>query len=195
VLVGWIILHLLGNLGAFAGPSSMDGYAAALRRAGPLLLQVRLGVGAAALAHLTTAVLLLRSSRRARLRRYELMRRRAATLASRAMRASGALLLAFLVFHLLHMTIGSLHPAFVPGSVYHNLVSGLSSAPVAVVYLVAAGLLGLHLGHGLFALPRALGWGEGPRYRVARPWALAVAVTIAVGFAVVPAAVLAGVLQ
>jgi succinate dehydrogenase / fumarate reductase, cytochrome b subunit len=195
LLALWVMLHMLAILGAFAGPLAVDGYAASLRRAGPLLLLMRVGLGALALTHVAAVVALVRRARSARPQRNERSRWRAATLSSRSMRASGVLVLVFIVLHVLHMTLGTLHPWFAAGRVYHNLLTGLAPPPIALAYIAAALLVGLHLGHGLFAAPRALGAGLGRSGLPGRRVALALGLAIAVGFSLVPLAVLAGVLR
>jgi succinate dehydrogenase / fumarate reductase cytochrome b subunit len=195
LLALWVVLHMLGNLGAFAGPLAIDGYAAGLRRAGPLLLLMRVGLGALALTHVSAVIALIRRARQARPRGYERPRWRSATLGSRSMRASGVLVLVFIGLHVLHMTLGTLHPWFAAGRVYHNLLTGLAPPPVGLGYVAAALLVGLHLGHGLFAAPRALGLGEGGSGVLGRRVALAIGLAIAAGFALVPLAVLFGVLR
>ena len=108
------------------------------------------------------------------------------------MRVGGALLLAFVVFHLLHLTFGRFHPGFVAGQVYDNVVRGLRVPWVAGVYVAAAALLGLHLYHGLWAAARSLGvWPDGGANR-RRPAVALVSAAVALGFAAVPLAVLAG---
>jgi succinate dehydrogenase / fumarate reductase cytochrome b subunit len=196
VLVGWLALHMLGNLGVFSGAAAFDGYAALLRRAWPLLWLARIALVAAAVVHVALAISLVRRARRARGATRARAASRSATLASRTMVASGALLLAFIAFHLLHMTFGSVHPAFVPGGVHHNLVTGLSAPALRLVYVAASALLGLHLFHGLYALPRSLGLvahAGGPRRR--RPVALAIALALSLGFALVPLAISIGALR
>jgi len=105
---------------------------------------------------------------------------------------SGALLLAFVVYHLLHLTVGVLHPHFEPGHVYANVVTGLHSVPIAAIYVGAALLLGLHLLHGLWAAARTLGLRPETAARRRRPAAGVVSAAIAIGFASIPLAVLAG---
>jgi succinate dehydrogenase / fumarate reductase cytochrome b subunit len=195
VLCAWLALHVLGNLGAFSGAAAFDGYAAALHRLGPLLWFVRLGLFAAVLTHLGMALALVRRARRARGPRYAVRPTRASTWASRGMAASGLGLLGFIVFHLLHMTFGTLHPAFVPGGVYHNLTAGLGVPAIAGVYVAGATLLGVHLFHGLYALPRSLGLGAGASPSAGQRLAFALAAALVLGFALVPLAVLAGVLS
>ena len=108
------------------------------------------------------------------------------------MRIGGTLLLAFLVYHLLHLTVGVLHPHFEPGHVYANVVVGLHSRPIAAVYVTAALVLGLHLLHGLWAAARTLGVRPETAARRRRPAAVVVSAAIALGFASIPLAVLAG---
>jgi succinate dehydrogenase / fumarate reductase cytochrome b subunit len=108
------------------------------------------------------------------------------------MRVGGTLLLAFVVYHLLHLTVGLFHPGFRSGRVYDNVVRGLRPTWVASIYMAAAVLLGLHLFHGLWAAARSLGvWPEGAARR-RRPAVALVSAAVALGFASVPLAVLTG---
>ena len=187
----WVVLHVAGNLTLFSGPVAADGYAAALRATPAALWAVRAGLAAAAIVHVAGVVSLARVRRAAR-PRHQAPARRASTMAARTMRVGGALLLAFVVYHLLHLTVGLFHPGFLPGHVYDNVVRGLRPTWVASIYMAAAALLGLHLFHGLWAAVRSLGvWPEGAARR-RRPAVALVSVAVALGFASVPLAVLAG---
>ena len=189
-----MVLHLLGNLTLFAGPAAADGYAAALRRTGPLIWLVRAGVLAAAVAHIWATVALARRAP-AGSRLIHLRRSRAATFASRSMRVGGLLLLLFVVFHILHLTTGTVHPDFLPGRVHHNVTRGLGGPIVAAVYLLASGLLGLHLSHGLWAAAGSLGLQPERDPRRGRRRAAVLAAALALGFASIPLAIIAGVLS
>jgi len=187
----WVVLHVAGNLTLFSGPAAADGYAAALRATPAALWAVRAGLAAAAIVHVAGVVSLARAGRAAR-PRHQTPARRASTVAARTMRVGGALLLAFVVYHLLHLTVGLFHPGFLPGHVYDNVVRGLRSTWVASIYMAAAVLLGLHLFHGLWAAARSLGvWPDGAARR-RRPAVALVSAAVALGFASVPLAVLAG---
>jgi succinate dehydrogenase / fumarate reductase cytochrome b subunit len=76
--------------------------------------------------------------------------------------------------------------------VYANVVTGLHVWPVAVFYLVSMVALGLHLYHGAWSSIRTLGLARPKPHPMQRPMATLVAIVIAVGFALVPIAVLAG---
>jgi succinate dehydrogenase / fumarate reductase cytochrome b subunit len=84
------------------------------------------------------------------------------------------------------------HPSFARGDVYRNLVTGFRVWPVAVFYLIAMGALGLHLYHGVWSSARTLGVARPTPHPLHRPVAVVVAVVVAVGFALIPIAVLAG---
>jgi succinate dehydrogenase / fumarate reductase, cytochrome b subunit len=195
LLCVWVVLHVAGNLTVFSGPEAADGYAASLRRVPAALWAVRLGLLAAAAVHIAGVVSLTRADRAARPRHQARGARASLWMegwAARSMRVGGVLLLAFVIFHLLHLTFGVAHPGFLPGHVYDNVVRGLHSPAMAAVYIGAALLLGLHLFHGLWAAVRSLGaWPDGAMRR-RRPAVAAVSAAVALGFAAVPLAVLAG---
>ncbi len=188
----WIVAHLLGNLTLFSGPMAADAYSAALHRAPAWLWAARAGLALAAVVHVAGVVSLTRLDRRARPHHQARGSLRASTTASRGMRIGGALLLAFVVYHLLHLTFGVLHPGFRPGRVHDNVVGGLSPAWVAGVYVAAAALLGAHLFHGLWAAARSLGTRPEAAGALRRPVVAVLSAAIAIGFASVPVAVLAG---
>lgn len=201
ILFGFVLLHMLGNLKAFEGREAMDSYAEFLRAVGTpvvpeygVLWAVRLLLLAALGVHATAAYQLWRQSRKARTQGYRKSRSQTFGYASRTMRWGGVIVLAFVIYHLLHMTTGTVHPDFEYGSVYDNLVIGFQSIPVTAFYLVAVGALSVHLHHGLWSVFATLG-NQNPRLdRIRRPAAAAISIGLFVGYAIVPLAVLLGVL-
>ena len=191
-LWAWVVLHVAGNLTLFSGPGVADGYAAALRRAPTWLWAARAGLAMAMVVHVAGVVSLARAGRSARPRHQPHWPDGTSGLAARGMRIGGALLLAFVIYHLLHLTVGVLHPHFEPGRVHDNVVVGLRSVPIAAIYIGAAALLGLHLLHGLWAAARSLGVRPGAAARRRRPAVVVLSAAVAAGFAAVPLAVLAG---
>ena len=192
-MAGWLVLHVLGNLTAFGGAAHMNAYAAALHRQGPLLWLVRSALLTAAAVHVAATLSLAKRARDARPRRaVQAWPRGGVT--SRTALVVGPLLLVFVVYHLLHMTFGVVHPAFESGHVYENLVSGLAPPAVAIVYVVAAALAGVHLYRGLASALSSIGLECATRRR-ARIVSATFAVALAAAFAAIPFAVLAGVLR
>jgi len=164
VLVGFVVGHMAGNLKAFAGPESFNAYAEFLRDVGypalphtGLLWIMRLGLVVAVLIHIWAALKLTRLSRSARPVGYEKVDSQVFSYASRTMRWGGVILLAFVIYHLLHMTTGQVHPDFRHGDAYHNLISGFQSPVVVGSYLVAVAALAFHLHHGIWSMFQTLG--------------------------------------
>lgn len=192
VMVGFVIVHMAGNLQVFESPSRLNGYSAALHTAPGLLWLARLVLLSAVILHIDAAVRLTLRARQARPIGYSEREPQVSTLAARTIRWGGALLLVFIVFHLLHMTTGTLHPSFASGDVYHNVVSGFRVRPVAAFYVIAMAALGLHLYHGVWSSARTLGLARQSRHPLHRPLVLGIAIIVAVGFAIVPLAVAFG---
>ncbi|MBM3826432.1 MAG: succinate dehydrogenase cytochrome b subunit [Verrucomicrobia bacterium] len=196
VLAGFVLGHMSGNLLMFKGPAAIDAYAAWLH-ANPLLLWTsRIVLLLSAAAHVWAGVTLTLENRAARDGGPSVDATRRATLGSRTMPYTGLVLLAFIVFHLLHYTFQA---AALGGqkfdSVYRMVVTGFSSAPVSVFYVVSMLLLCLHLGHGFSSLFQTLGLrNERWRGRLDR-LSLAYAWIVALGFVSIPVAVLAGILK
>ena len=188
----WVTLHVAGNLTMFSGPAVADAYAASLQRAPALLWMARVGLAAALAVHVAGIASLARASRRARPRHAARAARGMSALPARSMRVGGVLLLAFVVYHLLHLTFGVAHPHFRPGHVYDNVVVGLRSTWIAMIYVIAAALVGAHLFHGLWAATRSLGVRPDTAAARRRPAVLFVSAGIALGFASIPLAVLTG---
>ena len=196
-LIGFIIAHLTGNLLVFAGPEAIRAYAIWLREVGHgmALWALRLGLLAAALLHVWAATSLSLANRAARPAGYRKHDPRGATLASRTMRWSGYLLLAYVVYHLLDMTFGSVHPDFIHLDPYHNLLVGFRRPVPTVMYIVAMILLGLHLAHGTWSALRTLGLSH-PRYvPVVRAVSVGFGVVVALGYISIPLAFVTGLLR
>jgi succinate dehydrogenase / fumarate reductase cytochrome b subunit len=101
------------------------------------------------------------------------------------MRWGGALILVFLVYHILHFTTGAAHPNFVELDPYHNVTTGFRSPWVTGFYLIAMVGLGLHLYHGLWSSGRSLGLSQPSPRPLQRPLALVLAGFIWLGFTVI----------
>jgi succinate dehydrogenase / fumarate reductase cytochrome b subunit len=178
VLFGFVLVHMLGNLYAYAGPKAFNDYAAGLREIGVpelpyggALWIARIVLLGAALLHIWAAWAVTMESRAARPVGYAKRPQLHTTYASRTLRWGGVILLLFVVYHLLHLTFGVVHPDFQPEKdgqfhAYHNFVTGFSVWWVSAFYIVANVALGLHLYHGVWSLFQSLGWSH-PRYN---PW-------------------------
>ena len=198
VLFGFVFAHMLGNLQMFLPDhKAIDHYGEFLREMlhGGGIWVARAVLLASVALHVWAAWSLTRTSWKARPVPYKVVTPDASTYASRTMRWSGPIVFLFIVYHLLHFTVGSVHPAFVEGEIYRNVIVGFSFWPVAVVYVIAILALGLHLRHGAWSMLQTLGASH-PRWDALRNLAATVfTVIIVLGFISVPLAVLAGVLK
>lgn len=202
VLFGWLAGHLLGNLKVFQGAEKFNAYAEFLRTMGtPLLPEsgvlwiVRVLLTASAILHIWSATSLTLLNRRARTNDYEKQQGVQLDYAARTMRFSGYLIAVYIVYHLMHLTWGNVHPNFIPGNPYANLVSGFQVVPIALVYIAANILLGFHLYHGLWSLFQSLGIVH-PAYNAwRRHFAITFSIVLSLGFISIPVAVLTGIVS
>ncbi|GAC1655656.1 MAG: succinate dehydrogenase cytochrome b subunit [Gemmatimonadaceae bacterium] len=197
ILVGFVIGHVTGNLLVFRGPEKLNAYSAFLKSLGGLLWIVRGGLLIATILHVTAAVQLTRINRAARPIGYARQEPQVSTLASRTIRWGGALLLVFIVIHLLHFTTGTLRPSgtFSATDVYGNVLAGFRIWWVSLFYVVAMAALGLHLYHGTWSALRTLGAVRSTRDPFRRSAAALVASAVWLAFTIIPVAVYIGIVR
>ena len=194
ILAAFVLAHMLGNLQLYLGADALNAYSVWLREVlhGAGLWIVRAVLLVALAVHVWAAASLTVADRAARPVRYREFEPRESTYASRTMRWSGVLLFAFVVYHLLDLTFGTVNPSFQSGNVFHNVVASFQVVPVAIVYVAAMLLLWLHLRHGVWSMLRTLGLGH-PRYeRMAQRFAAVFATVVVAGNVSFPLAVLFG---
>jgi len=195
ILVGFVIVHLLGNLQVFVSADKFNNYAHTLKSMPPVLWGARLTLLTAVLLHIWSAFSLWSLKSEARPIGYQRKKSIASSYASRTMYWSGPILLLFIVYHLMQFTIGIGGTRFIVDDPYENLITGFQVWPIAVFYIVAMGLLCLHLFHGIWSMFQTLGLHH-PKYTPAlRLVAKIIAVGLFVGFSSIPLAVLLGRLQ
>jgi succinate dehydrogenase / fumarate reductase cytochrome b subunit len=201
IWIGYVFLHMYGNLKAFQGGEYFNEYAEGLRTLGEpifghlhLLTIARIVLVVAIVVHIWAAWSLFVMARDARPRSYAQRRVVQANYASVTIRYGGVVILLFVLYHLAHLTwgIGGVHSDYIRGDAYHNLVSGFRSLPVVIIYLIALVALGLHLYHGTWSLFHSLGLDDDDWSPVLRGLAWLLAIVIPVGFAAVPIAIQLG---
>ena len=205
ILVGFVIVHMLGNLKVYQGEEKFNAYAAWLREVGSpavgheqVLWLARLILLTATGLHIVAAVQLTRMSYAARPVRYARREAIEATYASRTMRWGGVIITLFVIYHLLHFTFGAI--GFAPGqyrptSVYRNVVTGFSVWYVSGFYVAAMVALGLHMSHGVWSMFQTLGVNTERADRLCRALATLSSLAVVLGNISVPGAVLAGLVR
>jgi succinate dehydrogenase / fumarate reductase cytochrome b subunit len=150
----------------------------------------------AVILHVIAAYQLTRAAAAARPIGYVERRPQVSTFASQLMRWGGVLLLVFIVFHILHFTVGTVHPDYVEGDIYRNVTVGFQPQPwVAGFYVIAMVSLGFHLYHGVWSSVRSLGLAQPSASPLKRRVAMVLSIVVATGFALVPLAVVTGVIK
>jgi succinate dehydrogenase / fumarate reductase cytochrome b subunit len=221
ILIGFVVGHLVGNLQVFSGPDKLNGYAHFLQSLGPLLWAARIGLLVAVAIHVWAATVLTLENHAARNVGYSVKHTIRATLASRMMRWSGYVVLAFIVYHVAHFTLGvaqadtfktalpeytmqsEYHVAGFPvvdaGAVVHDVHSmvilGFQNVIVSIFYIIAVGLLSIHLLHGTDSMFQTLGLRSRRWSGALRTICIVFAAAYFLGNLAIPGAVLLGKLQ
>jgi succinate dehydrogenase cytochrome b subunit len=177
ILLGFILAHMIGNLKLYLSKEEINLYGEALRNMPGALLPrtvllwaIRVVLILAFVFHIHSAIGLSLINRRARPAADRYRSRRdyiAADYASRTMRWTGVIILAFLVFHLMDLTWGNANGQFVRGDPYNNLVYSFRRPAVALTYFVANVALAFHLYHGTWSMFQSMGL-TNPRYNALR---------------------------
>jgi len=204
VLLLFVVGHMVGNLQVFLGPEAINRYGHFLQSNLEVIWPARIVLLTMLGLHVWSAIRLSLENRTARPEAYGQYQAVGSTLASRTMLHSGSIIFAFIIFHLLHYTAqvrylngtGQDFSAFLDGEhrhdIYKMMVVGFNSLPVSAFYILAIGLLCLHLSHGVSSMFQSLGW-KNAGYR---PWldclARALAVMIFLGYTSIPIAILLG---
>jgi succinate dehydrogenase / fumarate reductase, cytochrome b subunit len=206
-MILFLVGHMAGNLKIFAGINQetgdykLDEYAQFLRDFGSpmfghggFLWVARLGLLLAVGIHVLMAVQLSRMNKMARADAYERRSYRASTFPARSMLAGGVIITLFIIYHILHFTVGlPVLGEFREGEVYQNVVLGFQSWHNVAIYTVALSAICLHLYHGAWSLFQTLGWDSPSLNPVLRKGAQVLSVILLLGFLVVPFAIACGV--
>ncbi len=222
VLVGFVTGHLVGNLQIFGEPDRINGYAHFLQSLGPVLWAVRLFLLACVAIHIWAAVALTLESRAARGPvGYGVDKWVQASVASRYMRLSGLVVLAFLLYHLAHFTVGVAQAESFKGAlpkwtmlesarefgiplatkgdevpdVYSMVFLGFSHPVVSLFYIVAVGLLTVHLLHGIDSFFQTTGLRSAMWSGLLRRVAVLYCVIYFLGNLAIPGAILTGLVK
>jgi len=195
IMVGFLIEHVSVNLLVFRSHDEFNHYAAFLKGLGGLLWLARAVLLASVMLHIVAALQLAQLARTARPVRYQRREPQVSTFAARTLRWSGALILLFVVLHVMHFTTGTIQPATFSADVYANIVGGFRIWWVSAFYIVAMIALGFHIYHGAWSSFRTVGASRPKPNPLHRNIATVVAVFVWLGFTMIPVAVLLGVVR
>jgi len=203
-LVVFVVFHMAGNLQFFLGREAINHYAHVLKSNPEFLWPARGGLLGCVILHLTMAIWLTLENRTKRLAGYAVTDTGAATLAARTMIYSGAIIAAFIIYHLLHYSVlvqslnltgqdfSTLRDAHGQPDVYRMMIIGFSNPAVSGFYLLGVGLLCFHLSHGIWAMLQSLGLVSDAYRTVIERGSEIGALLIFIGYASIPITILTG---
>ncbi|MEV4171623.1 MULTISPECIES: succinate dehydrogenase cytochrome b subunit [unclassified Nonomuraea] len=204
VMVGFLVLHMLGNLKIFFGRDSFNEYAHALRTLlepiapyRTVLTILEIGLVAAVLLHMWAAISLSRRAGKARPVKYVAKKSQANGYATHIMRWGGVTIVLFVVWHLLDLTFGVVNPKGFDSAPADRMIAGFDASRwwVTLIYFVAVVMVGLHLRHGIWSAFQTLGWANRNRNQVLRVSATLVSAALVIGFLAPPLAITFGVVK
>ena len=182
-LVGFLSVHLLGNVMAFAGAEAFNGYAAKLHSLQPYLSVFNIVLAILGLVHIVVGIILFFENLKARPQKYEVYQNPGGrTIGSNTMPYTGVLILIFVIFHLLKFT-------FVDKSVmpiYQQMAATFANPLWVLMYVVAMVIVAVHISHGFWSMFQTLGINH-PRYMpLITKLGLLVTLVFGIGFGILP---------
>ncbi len=177
VMFGYLVGHVSGNMLIFKGRDAINEYSAFLHHAKGLLWGTRLLLLASVVIHVWATLRFLALRNAARPVAYAVKKPHGTTFAARTMYWSGPVIALFIVYHILHLTTGTLHPTFEKNvkvvsyedgathqkvedhkvDVYQNLVDDFSRPLPSLIYIAAMLGIALHLSHGVWSMLQPVG--------------------------------------
>jgi succinate dehydrogenase / fumarate reductase cytochrome b subunit len=182
-LIGFLSVHLLGNVMAFGGAEAFNGYAAKLHSLQPYLSVFNIGLATLGLVHIVVGVILFFENLKARPTRYKVFENPGGrTIGSNTMPYTGVLILVFVISHLLKFT-------FVDKSVtpiYEQMSATFGNPLWVLFYVVAMIIVAVHISHGFWSMFQTFGINH-PRYMpLIMKLGLVVTLVIGIGFGILP---------
>jgi len=203
-LLGFLLGHMVGNLKIFLGPDKLNSYAAWLHSMPGMLWAARLGLLGAFVAHVVTTIFLVIQNRAAREEPYEFKETVQAPGSSRIMIVSGTIILCFVIFHILHFTVGVASGYHDPAGDFYDSKNGwhdvskmvihsFSQYPaISLFYIFSMALLCSHLSHGFASVFQTLGLRTERSWPLIRAAGYGYAALIFLGNISIPIAAMAG---
>lgn len=171
ILVCFITVHLLGNLSIFWGAGAINAYAKHLHDWWPLVWIFRAVMLCVFAIHITMGVQLYLENKTANPEPYAVEKTLVTTFSAKTMVFTGLIILAFVVYHLLHFTVQVTNPSISAHNlpvdahgykdVFSMVVMSFQKVFIAAVYIIAMISLFLHLSHGLQSWVQTFGWSSG----------------------------------
>jgi succinate dehydrogenase / fumarate reductase cytochrome b subunit len=198
LMVLFVIAHLLGNSSIFI-PGGINAYAEHIHALPPLVWAIRIVMLASLIIHLYFGIQITLENRAAKPISYAVGKQLKASFSSKNMIWTGLLLMAFIIFHLLHFTVRvmpdvasrlSSLSAGTSFDVYSMVVGSFRHGAIAALYIAAMVVLFLHLNHGIQAFFQTMGWNSDRTLPAISKAGRTIAVIFLLGYSSIPVFIL-----
>ena len=182
-LIGFLAVHLLGNVMAFAGADAFNRYATKLHSLQPYLSVFNIGLATLGLVHILVGTLLFFENIKARPTGYYVYKNPGGrTIGSNTMPYTGALILIFVIFHLLRFTF--VDKTTTP--IYQQLAATFASPLWVLLYVAAMVIVAVHISHGFWSMFQTLGLNHPRHMSLIMKLGLLVTIVFGFGFGILP---------
>jgi len=202
IWIGFLLGHLSGNLLIFAGQHAINSYSAFLHSVPELLWLARIGLIVSLGLHIIFAILLTKENKQARPQNYLIQKPQKSTWASRTMGLSGLVVLAYVIYHLLHFTFLVTHPEISHlmdhsgmHDIYNLLVYSFKQPLLVIFYVISLALLCSHLSHGIQSMFHSLGFTNKEYSPMVEKFGMGLALLFFIGYSAIPLSVLLGIVR
>ena len=181
--IGFLTVHLVGNLTLYSGQDLFTSYVKHLHALGPLITLAELGLLSFAIIHIVIGTLLFYKNLMARPVRYRVKKSAGGrTIGSATQPYTGFIILAFLILHLLNFHFAE----HTNESLYQLVSSAFANLLYVGVYVIAMIVVAIHVSHGFWSLFQTLGANH-PKYMpLIQKLGIAVSLVFGIGFGFVP---------
>ncbi|OQY22630.1 MAG: succinate dehydrogenase/fumarate reductase cytochrome b subunit [Desulfobacteraceae bacterium 4572_35.2] len=204
-LVGFVIVHLLGNSSIFIGANGINAYAEHLHALGPIVWIFRVVLLGLFGLHIFFGIQLTLENRAARPIDYNQKKNIRTSFGAETMIYTGLVILVFAVYHLFHFTMHLTNPeisvsalpmdALGRNDVFTMMILSFQKFFISSIYVGAMVTLLLHLSHGVQSLFQTFGVLNGNTLPIMEKIARAAAIVIFVGFISIPVSILLGLIN
>ena len=202
-MAGFVVIHLIGNTSIFLGPEAINLYAAQIEEPGTDYLDFPWRAsGYSGGPYFFRSHFDSRKTTRPNRKNYAVKKRQASTFSSETMIYSGLLVLAFIIYHLLHFTARVTNPGISEGvdalgrhDVFSMVVSSFQMIVIAAIYVTAMVVLFFHVRHGIHSLIQTFGFNDDKTLALFKKASLGVAAVLALGYISIPLLIFLGIVK
>ncbi|MEM8828365.1 MAG: succinate dehydrogenase cytochrome b subunit [Cyanobacteria bacterium P01_G01_bin.19] len=196
----FVLVHMAGNLTLLASSKAYNQLAHFIDRLGILLYAIEFVLLGLAIFHIVIGISIRLNTLKARPIGYQEIKSAGdpskQSISSRSMAITGSILLVFLILHLASFKFGTYYTTIIDGVEMRNLsrlvIEKFQSPVYAFGYAGVMIMLAMHLRHGIWSAWQSIGLLNSKISPIVYAIALVLAVSIAIGFIILPLSIFFG---